>query len=344
MGDTNHDVGAGALQTIVGERSASLHRFVANTGSASLPMCWTACENTAMAMKRVTLSIPETYSLQRSLSSLRSGRRDPTVRFDGNRVLCGLLTGDGPVTLCAEQGSGSLAVELDGPGAEWLEPQLSGMFGLQDDPSAFAPTGAVLRLAKRYPGIHLIRLPVLFHRLIQIVLHQLVTWEEAAAGWKVMTQRFGTAAPGADDLLIGPTPEALRSLAYYDLVDCGILPRQARLILRLATEHRRMERAWSMGDEHLVEFLSRIPGIGAWTLETLRGSCLGDADAVVTGDYGLPHTVCWFFRKQERGTDEEMLQLLEPFRGHRYRVQQLLMLSGMKAPRRGPKMRVRSWR
>ncbi len=176
------------------------------------------------------------------------------------------------------------------------------------------------------------------------MLHQLVAWEEAAAAWQVMTRRYGEQAPGDQDLLVGPSAEALRSLAYYDLVDCGILPRQARLILRLAAEHRRIERAWDRGDESLIRFLSAIPGIGEWTLRTLRGSCLADPDAVVTGDYGLPHAVCWFFRKQARGTDQEMLELLEPYRGDRYRVQRLLMQSGIRAPRRGPKMPVRSWR
>ena len=102
--------------------------------------------------------------------------------------------------------------------------------------------------------------------------------------------------------------------------------------------------AWLNGDEPLIRFLTRIPGIGDWTVQTLRGSCLGDADAVVTGDYGLPHVVCWFFRRQARGSDEEMLKLLEPYRGHRYRVQHLLTLAGIHAPRRGPKMRIRSWK
>ena len=163
---------------------------------------------------------------------------------------------------------------------------------------------------KRYPGIHLPRLPVVFHRLVQIVLHQLVTWEEAAYGWQEMTRRYGAPAPGGSGLLVGPTPAALRELAYYDLVDCGILPRQARLILHLAKESRRIEKVWKQGDDKLLAYLSRINGIGDWTLQTLRGSCLGDSDAAVTGDYGLPHTVCWFFRQQPRGTDAEMLELL----------------------------------
>lgn len=309
-----------------------------------LPLVRAACDNALMSVNSVTIPLPAQYSLRRSFSSQRSGRHDPTLRVAEDRVNCGMLTSHGPVTVTAVAADLTLQVRLEGAGADWLEPHLSPLFGLQDDPSGFAPTGAVLRLMKRSPGIHLVRLPVVFHRLIRIVLHQLVTWEEAAAGWQVMTQRYGEEAPGESGLMIGPSPATLNSLAYYDLVDCGILPRQARLILKLAAEHRRIEKARAQGDEQLIRFLSRISGIGEWTLQTLRGSALADPDAVVTGDYGLPHTVCWFFRKQARGTDEEMLQLLEPFRGHRYRVQQLLMQSGIKPPRRGPKLPVRTWK
>lgn len=292
-----------------------------------------------------TFTTPAQYSLKRSLSSFSSGRSDPTVCVDGERVAFTLLTSEGAAVVSAVPAADSrLSVEVTGDGASWLEPRLFDLFGLQDRPGEFAPQGRVLKLLKQCPGAHLPRLPVVFHRLVQIVLHQLVTWEEAAAGWQTMTRRFGEEAPGDSGLLVGPTPETLKSLAYYDLVDCGILPRQARLILRLAAEHRRIERARIQGDSSLITYLSRIAGIGEWTLQTLKGSCLGDADAVITGDYGLPHTVCWFFRRQERGTDEEMLELLEPYRGHRYRVQQLLMQSGIKAPRRGPRMPVRTWR
>ncbi len=255
-----------------------------------------------------------------------------------------MLTPAGPCLVRSAQSSEQLQVDIEGDGAGWLEPYLSALFGLHDKLSAFEPSGAIRQVAKQYPGIYLPRLPGVFHRLIQIVLHQLVTWEEAAYGWQEMTRRYGAAAPGDSGLLVGPTPEALKALAYYDLVDCGILPRQARLILRLAKESRRIDKVWGQGDDKLIAFLLRINGIGEWTLQTLRGSCLGDPDAVVTGDYGLPHAVCWFFKQQPRGTDEEMLELLEPYRGHRYRVQQLLMHAGIQAPRRGPKMRLRSWK
>jgi 3-methyladenine DNA glycosylase/8-oxoguanine DNA glycosylase len=51
--------------------------------------------------------------------------------------------------------------------------------------------------------------------------------------------------------------------------------------------------------------------------------------------------VTWAMLGQRKGTDEEMLELLEPYRPYRRRAVVLLKQSGLRAPRRGPKMPVR---
>jgi len=295
-------------------------------------------------MLRIKLPIPTGYQLRETMRGLSPGRGDPSMEWRDDAIAVCLLTPDGPILVHAAASRSELQIELHGAGSNWMWPHLPAYFGLDDDLTGFAPDGPLRRLMDDSVGVRLPRLPVVFHRLVQVVLHQLVTWEEAADGWRTMTQRFGEPAPGPGELTVGPSPERLRGLAYFDLVDCGILPRQARLIVRLAREARRMERMAEKGDAFLAKFLHGIPGIGEWTVQSLLGSGRGDADAVVTGDYGLHHSVCWFFRQQPRGTDEEMLAILEPYRGHRYRVQNLLMQSGIMAPRRGPRMAFAKWR
>jgi hypothetical protein len=39
-----------------------------------------------------------------------------------------------------------------------------------------------------------------------------------------------------------------------------------------------------------------------------------------------------------------MLELLEPYKGHRHRVARLVELSGLSPPRHGPRMSVRDYR
>jgi 3-methyladenine DNA glycosylase/8-oxoguanine DNA glycosylase len=69
----------------------------------------------------------------------------------------------------------------------------------------------------------------------------------------------------------------------------------------------------------------------------------GDPDVVTVGDYHLPHLVSWALAGEPRGTDERMLELLEPFAGNRGRVVALLALAGLGAPRFGPHMPIRSF-
>ncbi len=46
------------------------------------------------------------------------------------------------------------------------------------------------------------------------------------------------------------------------------------------------------------------------------------------------------FTGRTDGTDERMAELLEPFAGHRYRVQRLVELAGITKPARGPRMTI----
>jgi 3-methyladenine DNA glycosylase/8-oxoguanine DNA glycosylase len=65
--------------------------------------------------------------------------------------------------------------------------------------------------------------------------------------------------------------------------------------------------------------------VGPWTSARVAMLALGDPDAVFIGDLHLPHLVSSALAGEPRGSDERMLELLEPFRGHRARVVRLLM-------------------
>jgi 3-methyladenine DNA glycosylase/8-oxoguanine DNA glycosylase len=65
---------------------------------------------------------------------------------------------------------------------------------------------------------------------------------------------------------------------------------------------------------------------------------LGDADAVPVGDLHLPHLVSSALAGERRGSDQRMLELLEPYRGHRGRVIRLLVAGAPGPPRFGPRL------
>lgn len=87
--------------------------------------------------------------------------------------------------------------------------------------------------------------------------------------------------------------------------------------------------------------LQAFPGVGPWTAAVVALVALGDADAVPIGDYHLAHAVGYALEGTARSSDQRMLELLEPYRGHRGRVIRLLRLMGVSAPKFGPRMPIR---
>jgi hypothetical protein len=66
----------------------------------------------------------------------------------------------------------------------------------------------------------------------------------------------------------------------------------------------------------------------------LLGYGAGDTDAAIPADLHLPHLVCYALAGEAEGSDERMMELLEPFRGHRFRIIRLLYASRLSIPRR----------
>ena len=68
------------------------------------------------------------------------------------------------------------------------------------------------------------------------------------------------------------------------------------------------------------------------------------SDAVPLNDYHLPSVVSWALTGESVDDDDRMLDLLEPYRGHRGRVIRLLVAGGsaLRQARRAPRARLRS--
>ena len=82
------------------------------------------------------------------------------------------------------------------------------------------------------------------------------------------------------------------------------------------------------------------PGIGRWTAAEISARAFGDSDAVSVGDYHLARNVTFALTGRTDGTDEDMLELLAVYEGHRHRAVRLVELSRLAPPRRGPRMRL----
>nr|WP_240939873.1 DNA-3-methyladenine glycosylase 2 family protein [Planosporangium flavigriseum] len=272
-------------------------------------------------------------------------RNDPTVRVTAREAWWVTRTPDGPGTLHFVRSGGTLTAEAFGAGAAWLLERADAIAGLRDDLSSFASVAGrhevVRRLARTHQGWRMPASGLVFHHLLPAILGQKVTYQEAYRSYRAILRHFGEPAPGMPDMPVPPAAEAIAATPYYVLHPFGVEQRRADTLRRAADRAAALERAVDAADA--VRRLVSLPGIGPWTAAEVVRASHGDPDAVSVGDYHLPNTVAWALAREARADDRRMLELLEPFRGHRGRVCRLLMAAGIGAPKYGPRFQIRSF-
>jgi 3-methyladenine DNA glycosylase/8-oxoguanine DNA glycosylase len=178
--------------------------------------------------------------------------------------------------------------------------------------------------------------------LLPAVLEQKVTGAEARRSYRRIVRAFGEPAPGPLNLLLCPEPDRLAATPAYAFHRFGVERRRADVIRSAARMASRLCETAREDPSGTRRRMRSIPGVGPWTDAEVARVAFGDADAVSVGDYHLPNVVAWALAGEPRADDRRMLELLEPYRGHRGRVSLMLETAGPKPPRYGPRMSVRS--
>jgi 3-methyladenine DNA glycosylase/8-oxoguanine DNA glycosylase len=296
-----------------------------------------------------TLAIAGPLDLRRTLGIHARGAGDLSLRFEvSGTAWRATRTPDGPVTLLVEAREGGVRARAWGPGSGWALASLEGLLGLDDDASALVSVhDAVAAAVRANRGLRIGRTLAVHEALVPAILEQKVTGTEARQTLRGLVARYGEDAPGGVGLRLGPAPDVLAALPYHAFHPLGLERRRAELVRAVSREAARLERlgaaAASPGAPEPARAaayaaLRAFPGIGPWTAAEVGMRAFGDPDAVSVGDFHIPNMVAWALAGEPRGTDERMLELLEPYRGQRGRVIRLLEAAGMKAPRYGPRL------
>ncbi len=299
----------------------------------------------SLVTDHVTRSIPieEPYDLAGTLFPLRRGTGDPTMRIERGVTWRAARTPDGPVTLLLEQMNGAVRATAWGAGASWALDHAPGLIGAEDDVSAFVAHDDVMaRMWKEHRSARLTRALDVVRTLIAAILEQKVVGMEARRAWRRMTIALSEPAPGEAGLMLPPDPATVAEVPYYRFHPWGVERRRAEVIRAVCARAASLEALADVPFDDARRRLEAMPGIGPWTTAEVIRLSFGDPDAVSVGDYHLPDIVGWAFAKEQRGTDERMLELLEPYRGQRGRVQVLLERSQITPPAYGPRMEARS--
>ena len=301
-----------------------------------------SCQHPRVPTRTYPLDRP--LDLRRTLGPLSRGRGDPTIHLEAGRAWWATRNPDGPVAVGVATSGDELRAETHGPGADRALADIPVLLRLDHDPGPI-PAGhpLVAQLARRLVGIRIPRTGAVLESLVPAILEQKVTGQEAHRAWTGLIRAHGEPAPGPEGwrLRLGPAPAALAALPYYAYHPFGIEQRRADLIRRIAARAAWFEAIVDLPLDEGYARLTAVPGIGPWTAAEVGIRALGDDDAVSVGDFHLPNLVAFALAGEARGTDARMLELLEPYRGQRARVIRLLELSGIRAPRFGPRLSVR---
>ncbi|WP_229116014.1 DNA-3-methyladenine glycosylase family protein [Parenemella sanctibonifatiensis] len=281
-------------------------------------------------------------------STWRRGSGDPTYRITAGRHWRGLLTPAGPATLAVSVRANLREVRAQawGAGSDWVLDQLPAMLGDADDTAGdFQPEHPVLQQAwQRHRHWRVTRGGMVWPALYAAILEQKVTGQEAFGGQGRLVRAYGSPAPGAATevkelgLMVPPGPETVRQIPSWEWIRMPVGPERSAAVVRAAAVADRLEESLAMSSQDADRRLQAVPGVGPWTSAEVRQRAHGDPDAISLGDYHVGKNIGWALAGEREADDARAAELLQPYLGHRYRVQRLLELAGATRPRRGPRM------
>ena len=278
----------------------------------------------------------EPLDLAASMAPIAHGTGDRTIRLGRHEVWRASLTPQGAATIRLQRVEGGVTATAWGPGAGWMIAGAAELVGATDLPPTFADGHPLLKaVARAHPGLRLPRTNRPFEALLPAICEQKVTGHAARAAFQAIVRAHGRPAPGPGGLRLPPEPEVLAAQPYFAFHRFGLEQRRADVIRRAAALAPRLE---GRAPAEVELLLRSVPGIGPWTVAEVMRVAFGDADAVSVGDYHIPSLVAWALAGERKADDARMLELLEPYRGQRGRVQRLLEISGIYPERHGPRM------
>ncbi|CAN5866168.1 3-methyladenine DNA glycosylase [soil metagenome] len=290
----------------------------------------------SLVVAKVSIPIAVPLDLKRTLAPLNGTFREGAWWYTAR-------TADGPATLRVTRTASTLDGQAWGSGGSILLQRLAGIGGLEDQSDAFVTEHPVVsEIHRRNPGLRFAATGDVFAQLVVAIVGQKVTGTEAGRAMAGLGRVFSDPAPGpATGLMLPPDPERIAEARYWDLHPLHLEKKRAETLIAAARKSHLIDSLAGVLPAAATDTLLELPGVGPWTVAETLARSHGDANQVSIGDYHIKNIVVYHLTGRARGTDQEMLELLEEFRPHRGRVIRLLHQLGH-APKFGPRSKPRN--
>jgi len=153
-----------------------------------------------------------------------------------------------------------------------------------------------------------------YQALVESIISQQLSVKAAAT----IQKRFLDLFPGEDF----PTPGMILEKDIEELRSVGLSRQKGTYIQDLAVkvleETVRFNHLDALSNEDVIAELTKIKGVGVWTVHMFLMFCMGRLDVLPTGDLGIKNGMYALYRLEEKPTPDEMTALAKKNKWHPY--------------------------
>jgi DNA-3-methyladenine glycosylase II len=153
-----------------------------------------------------------------------------------------------------------------------------------------------------------------YQELVESIISQQLSVKAAAT----ILKRFIELFPGVDF----PAPDQILQKDIEQLRAVGLSRQKASYIQDLALKviegEVRFNHLDALSNDEVIAELTRIKGVGVWTVHMFLMFCMGRLDILPTGDLGIKNGIHALYKLKEKPTPEEMEKIARENNWHPY--------------------------
>lgn len=198
---------------------------------------------------------------------------------------------------------------------EWLfslDDSLNGFYKLARKDKRFSSIIKILY------GLRVPKTPTVFEALIIAITEQQVAMSVALMMRKRLVEKFGGSIKvEGKRYYLFPSPEVLAKAEPNEIRKLGLSTRKSEYIIGVAkkavSKEINLEEMKNWEQERILDTLTKIRGLGSWTVEYMMCRGMGRYDALPANDLGLRVSLTKFLGKKERISEKKTRRFLDHF-------------------------------
>ncbi|USG64842.1 DNA-3-methyladenine glycosylase 2 [Brevibacillus ruminantium] len=287
-------------------------------------------------MHSQTISLKAPYSFERLVRRLET-HPDPQMRVDaeqktlrrafrvGNHAVLTTIrfTGDQEQPILSWETHAALRENE----AAILEKNIRHMFSADVDLSPIyaqmSQDPRLVPLTERFRGLRFLLDDDLFQSMVRTIIGQQINLAFAATLMERLLELAGEKVEDADGncFLAFPTAERVAAMDVEQLRPLQFSQRKAEYIIDfarvIANGQLELDGFWRLSDEEILAQLTKLRGIGKWTVECLMMFGMGRPDLLPVADIGLKNGIQLVYGLGERPDEHEMRKIGESWAPYR---------------------------